>query len=249
MSTKLIQRIHKTNTKEVIHSSVYAKAQADGNFNVRHSDSFADRQRLEHNRKLVQGYNRSQIMQGGNRMPKAASVEETLPTVAVINDESASNYRKSTSNPNADQTPLQQIITKTPDANNDWYVSQMATKSVSAADAAKDAAVARGYGRTSSSDMQGYGRTSTADGNRGYGRTASSDVRGGYGRTDSSEMRRGYGKTTAAEMRQQKMSGYSNLAAQRQARADRFAGGVRTANGGTIAARPASRPPMSFGRH
>ena len=147
MSTKLIQRIHKTDAKDVVHSSAYGKAQANVNATAYRADSFTQRQKLEHNRQHVQGYNRSRIMQGGNKMPRAAAIEENKPSAEA-------GMVTSTVAASEAQTPLQQI-TAAPGASDEWYANHVSSKTLAATQAAKDATtVARGYGRTTSAELR-----------------------------------------------------------------------------------------------
>jgi hypothetical protein len=219
----MIQRIHKTQAKDIVHSSVYAKAQrAYGGGPQHESMSFSARTKIDQNRTYVQGYSSSHVSNSGNKMPMASSIER--------------------------QNALRQN-------NNADTAQQNATVAATA-----QASQQRGYGRTSSQDLLaewGYGRKS---GDReslfqGYGRQSGDkeSLHQGYGRQSGNResLYKGYGRQTDAELMQAKAgTGYANAAAQRQARADRFAGTRHMPGGATppsAASRPSIRP--NFGPH
>ena len=76
MKTSLIQRIHKTQASDVVHSSGYAKIQREHGGGPHSGMSYSARTQVDQNRTVVKGYSSSMIMQQGNKMPKAASVGE-----------------------------------------------------------------------------------------------------------------------------------------------------------------------------
>ena len=76
LNTRLIKRIARTKTSDVMHSSGYAQVSNRGNFGVADSTSFAERRRIEQNRKLVQAYKNSRIASDIKIMPRAQSIAE-----------------------------------------------------------------------------------------------------------------------------------------------------------------------------
>ena len=76
LNFRLINRVSKTKSADVMHSSGYAQVGNSGNFGAADSTSFAERRKIEQNRKLVQGYKNARIAAGTNMMPKAQSIAE-----------------------------------------------------------------------------------------------------------------------------------------------------------------------------
>lgn len=76
LNTKLIRRVSNSTTSGVIHSSGYARAQSGNAIGASGDTSFAERQQIEQNRHLVQGYKDAHVAQSVNHMQKAMSVEE-----------------------------------------------------------------------------------------------------------------------------------------------------------------------------
>lgn len=78
LNSKLIQRITKTTSADVVHSTGYADAQNAGYLGVAQgaNQSFEDRKELEKNRQNIQAYRQASVAQQRNFMPKAMSVEE-----------------------------------------------------------------------------------------------------------------------------------------------------------------------------
>ena len=67
----LIQRIMKMKVEDAMHSSGYAVAQNGGNFGAVDTTTFAERKKIEEQRKFIQGYRNSKIATGIKGMPKA----------------------------------------------------------------------------------------------------------------------------------------------------------------------------------
>ncbi|MBR5418718.1 hypothetical protein IK110_00480 [Candidatus Saccharibacteria bacterium] len=78
LNYKLIQRFAKTSTSDVQHTSSYAKAQNSTSFGAAGAQSFDERQQIELQRKMVQGYKNARVAQGVNRIPKARTYAEEL---------------------------------------------------------------------------------------------------------------------------------------------------------------------------
>ena len=60
----------KIKTKDALHSSGYAAVQNGANFGASSNLSFAERQKIEEERKFVRGYRNSRIASGVNGMPR-----------------------------------------------------------------------------------------------------------------------------------------------------------------------------------
>ena len=78
LNGKIIQRITGVKSSDVMHSSGYANAQNAGSFGVAEGETFEQRQEIEKNRKIVQGYNRAKVAQRTNMMPKARTYQQEL---------------------------------------------------------------------------------------------------------------------------------------------------------------------------
>lgn len=80
LNSKTIQRITKTSTSDVAHSSGYANVQNAGNFGAASSaaQSFEGRLDIEKNRKIIQGYRRAMVAQRVNTYDRAKTYEEQL---------------------------------------------------------------------------------------------------------------------------------------------------------------------------
>ncbi len=78
LNGKIIQRISKTTSSDVAHSSGYANAQNAGNFGTTSAESFAERREIDANRNIVQSYREAQVAQRKNFMPKALTYEQEL---------------------------------------------------------------------------------------------------------------------------------------------------------------------------
>ena len=229
MKTSLIQRIHKTQASDVVHSSGYVKIQREHGGGPHSGMSYSARTQVDQNRTVVKGYGSSMIMQQGNKMPKAASVgeqgsESDMPVPAYASQKTQENHFgwKSSS-----------------DTIASWGYKRDTT--IAANTSLNDTAdgTTWGYQRKSGdkeSLQGGYGRK-TGDRESLYQ---------GYGRQSGSResLNKGYGRMSNADAAGMK-TGYANAAAQRQARAARFSGAVSKTNG------PAPRPTIgpSFGRH
>lgn len=61
-----------------MHSSGYAQAQNANNFGVAANETFAQRQEIEKNREIIEGYNRAKVAQRTNMMPKARTFQQEL---------------------------------------------------------------------------------------------------------------------------------------------------------------------------
>ena len=83
LNTRLIKRISHTDTSDVMHSSVYAKAGNKGHFGSSDSTSFLERQKIEQNRKLIQGYKNARIAADVKMMPRARSIAEQQAILAA----------------------------------------------------------------------------------------------------------------------------------------------------------------------
>ena len=233
MKTSLIQRIHKTTTADVVHSSAYAKVQHNNGGGPHSGMSFSARTQVDQNRTYVKGYKDSMVMREGNKRPGATPVnnQNGEPDVPV---------------PVAPQQKVQENHfgwRSSQDTMASWgYKNDVSSVGQSNADAAAAAATSNatwGYGRKSGdkeSLYTGYGRTSgdRESLHKGYARQAG----------DKESLHKGYGRVSNAEAASKK-TGYANAAAQRQARAARFSGAVAKTSGS--APRPSINP--TFGPH
>lgn len=77
-NSKMIQRLTKASTSDMQHTSSYAKAQNAGHFGAEGGQTFAERQAIEWQRKMVQGYKNARVAQGVNRIPRARTYAEEL---------------------------------------------------------------------------------------------------------------------------------------------------------------------------
>ena len=225
MKTSLIQRIHNTQTSDVVHSSGYAKIQHNQGGGPHSGMSFAARSQMDQNRTYVKGYKDSLVMQNGNKRPAAVTANQQ-------------NTEAEAPVPYAQPQQQQHHTfgwTSSKDTMASWgWMSGTATASTSAP-------------TDNTSSTWGYGRQS---GNRetlqtGYGRATGDreNLHKGYGRAtgDRESLHKGYGRMTTADAAQKK-TGYANSAAQRQAR---FSGSMGRTSGS------APRPTIgsTFGRH
>lgn len=78
LSAKMIQRITGVKAADMRHTNSYAKVQSGGNFGAAGGQSFGERQQIEWQRKMVQGYKNARVAQGVNRIPKARTYAEEL---------------------------------------------------------------------------------------------------------------------------------------------------------------------------
>ncbi|MBR3122265.1 hypothetical protein IKF28_02355 [Candidatus Saccharibacteria bacterium] len=82
MSDLLVKFMKKENEKDVFHSSAYAKAQSGAAMGVTSSQSFADRRRMEQNRRIVQGYGDSRVANSAfSNGPKAKTFSQGDKTI------------------------------------------------------------------------------------------------------------------------------------------------------------------------
>ncbi len=99
LNVKLIKRISNTTSADVMHSSGYAQVGNSGNFGAADSTSFAERRKIEQNRKLVQGYKNARIAADVKMMPKARSIEEQrVSLLAEYGSSSSSNSHQEFNN-------------------------------------------------------------------------------------------------------------------------------------------------------
>ncbi len=226
MKASLIQRIHKTQTSDIVHSSGYAKIQREHGGGPHSGMSYSARSQVDQNRTVVKGYGSSMLMQQGNKMPKAASVDEQG---SMMGAQSSSFTQQN------NQTSWK----SSRDTISSWGYKQD-----------KDIMTGKSLNNTADGVTWGYQRKS---GDReslqtGYGRQSGDreSLYQGYGRQSGSRenLNRGYGRMSNADAAGMK-TGYANAAAQRQARAARFSGSTNRPSG------PAPRPTIgpSFGRH
>ncbi len=192
MKSSLIQRIHKTQASDIVHSSGYAKVQHNQGGGPHSGMSFSARMKVDQNRTVVKGYGSSMIMQNGNKMPAATSVggqgtEADAPVPVTPRSQQQDNHYGWSSSR---------------DTVASWgYKSENSLNNVANTTAIDNTNSNWGYGRTAGSkeSLTGYGRTS-----------------GGR-----ESLHKGYGRMSSADASSQK-TGYANAAAQRQARAARF---------------------------
>ena len=231
MKTSLIQRIHKTQTSDVVHSSGYAKVQRNNGGGPHSGMSFSARSHVDQNRTYVKGYGSSMVMQQGNKMPAATSVEMSGAEAEI-------------------PTPL-----SVPHGQQEHHFGWTSSRDTVASWGYKNDVDINAVANTTTADNTndsswGYGRKS---GDReslqaGYGRTRGDReaLHKGYGRAigGRESLHKGYGRMTTADAAG-KQTGYANAAAQRQARAARFSGSTGRVSGS--APRPTIGP--TFGRH
>jgi len=74
----MIQHITGVKSSDMRHTSSYAEAQSGKNFGAYGGQTFDERQQIEWQRKMVQGYKNARVAQGVNRMPKARTYAEEL---------------------------------------------------------------------------------------------------------------------------------------------------------------------------
>ncbi|MCQ2570852.1 MAG: hypothetical protein MJ154_01205 [Candidatus Saccharibacteria bacterium] len=84
LNFKLIKRTTNTTTSDVAHSTGYAGVSNGGNFGSSDNTTFSERQQIEQNRKLVQGYRNARVANGVNRMPKAQTYEQEMAMRAAM---------------------------------------------------------------------------------------------------------------------------------------------------------------------
>lgn len=78
LNSDLIKRITRTTTSDVMHSSGFAGAQNTNSFGASASTSFTERQNLESNRQVVQGYRRSMVAHQINAAQHAKTYQEQM---------------------------------------------------------------------------------------------------------------------------------------------------------------------------
>jgi len=160
----LINRIHNTNAHDVVHSSAYAKVQNTHAANQHSSMAFSVRKEIEKNRTHVKGYSDSIVSKGGNKMPRATSVE-------MQNADNLLRHQGGYGRTPGDKESLRKGYGRVSGDRNELH---------------------KGYGREAgdrNSLHKGYGRTAgDKDSLRGgYGRTEGNrdSLHGGYGRTST----------------------------------------------------------------
>ena len=89
LNTRLIKRISRTTASDVMHSSGYAQIGNRGNFGAADSTSFAERRKIEQNRKLVQAYKNSRIAADIKMMPRAQSIADQQKALREASDTEA----------------------------------------------------------------------------------------------------------------------------------------------------------------
>ncbi len=96
LNSKLIQRIAKTTSADVAHSTDYARIQSGEHFGAAQgaNQSFEDRVELEKNRQIVQAYSRASVAQQRNFTPKATLVEERALANAERATREASSFSR-----------------------------------------------------------------------------------------------------------------------------------------------------------
>ncbi len=62
MGNPFIKYIDREKRENVFHSSAYGVTQSGGNIGVASTESFAERQKIEKNRKIIRGYNDAKIV-------------------------------------------------------------------------------------------------------------------------------------------------------------------------------------------
>lgn len=62
MNNPFLKRIMKTNSEEILHSSVYAKAQNPDTMGATSTESFAARMKMENHRQNIRGYKDSRVV-------------------------------------------------------------------------------------------------------------------------------------------------------------------------------------------
>ena len=77
LNSKIIRRLSRTKSSDVMHSSGYATAQNAGNFGSVSSQSFRKRQHIDSNRQIVQAYHHARVAQQVNRQPGDYSTRDT----------------------------------------------------------------------------------------------------------------------------------------------------------------------------
>ena len=225
MKTSLIQRIHKTQASDIVHSSGYAKIQRDHGGGPHSGMSFSARTKVDQNRTVVKGYGSSMIMQQGNKIPGAANAGEQ-------------GFGAGATSTYASQQDNRMGWKSSRDTISSWGYKQD-----------KDIMTNKSLNNTADGVTWGYQRKS---GDReslqtGYGRQSGDreSLFKGYGRQPGSKERltKGYGRMSNADAASMK-TGYANAAAQRQARAARFSAAPKTSG-------PAPRPTIgpTFGYH
>ena len=141
LNSRLIKRITKTTSNDVIHSSGYAQAQNSGNMGVVSAQSFEERLDLEKNRTTIQAYKQSQVAQSVNIMPKALTEEEKRKIIAAQKaKEEALRRGHQEFNSKLESGGLRRF-----DVNNKEAVAQLK---------AKEQTKSRGFGRQSAAELR-----------------------------------------------------------------------------------------------
>lgn len=95
MKNPFIKYLMREQKEDIFHSSAYGKAQNAGAIGAASTESFEERMKVERNRKIVQGYNDSRIVNGAymngpkakKYVPKEKREETLKKTVAEKNQE------------------------------------------------------------------------------------------------------------------------------------------------------------------
>ena len=112
LNTRLIKRISNTSTSDVMHSSGYAQVGNRGSFGAADSTSFAERRRIEQNRKLVQAYKNARIAADVRMMPKAKNIAEQQVALAAEQARTERRLGKQEFNNRLEQGGLRQYDTR-----------------------------------------------------------------------------------------------------------------------------------------
>lgn len=148
LNSKLIQRITKTTSADVVHSTGYAQAQNGGNIGAIGGGSFESRQNIESDRKMVQAYRNARVAQGVNWMPKAMSVEEqkALDAMQAAVEKSKHDNGRQESNSRLEAGGLRRFDREA----NKMSASDSVSKT-------------RGFGRTSAAEMRNNRQAAAAN--------------------------------------------------------------------------------------
>lgn len=95
LNSKIIRRLSRTKSSDVMHSSGYATAQNAGNFGSVSSQSFRKRQHIDSNRQIVQAYHHARVAQQVNRRPNDCPARDTATQQADNSIDSAPTTQRS----------------------------------------------------------------------------------------------------------------------------------------------------------
>lgn len=141
LNSKLINRITKTTSSDVAHSSGYAQAQNSGNLGAASTQSFEERLDIERNRTTIQAYKQSQVARTVNVLPKALTEEEKRKIIAAQKaKEEALRRGHQEYNSKLESGGLRRF-----DVNNKQAMAELK---------AKEQAKSRGFGRQSAAELR-----------------------------------------------------------------------------------------------